>query len=146
MSSSYDDELPDIPGTKFPWMDDDASRSPENPPKKPRISAVEKEKKKYKSTKKKQPMAMDVSSDEDFVEPGPSRKPQTAIVPKPSQEELRRQKGREKIARWRAKQSAKEKEQELAANAKRNAATRANETPEQCLRRNQLDAERHAAV
>ena len=31
MSSSYDDELPDIPGTKFPWMDDDMMMHQEVP-------------------------------------------------------------------------------------------------------------------
>ena len=55
MSSSSNDELPDIPGTRFPWMEDDQSSSTSRSPKKKtaRISAVEKEKNTYKSPKKK---------------------------------------------------------------------------------------------
>ena len=72
-SSSSNDELPDIPGTMYPWMEDDpssSSRSPRKLPKRSRISAVEKEKKTYKgSRKKKLTTIMDTSSDDDFVNP-----------------------------------------------------------------------------
>ena len=123
-----------------------SSRSPKKPLKKARVSAVEKEKKRYKKSKKKNAVPMDVCSDDDFEKPGPSRRPQAANVSKPTPDELRRQKVRENTAKWRAKKSAEEKKQELAVNAQRNAATRANETPAERARRNQLDAERHATA
>ena len=56
MSSSSDDELPEIPGTRYPWMDDGpstSSRTPRKLPKRPRISAVEKEKNTFKGSRKK---------------------------------------------------------------------------------------------
>ena len=77
MISSSDDELPEIPGTRFPWMDDGgepstSSKTPRKPPKRPRISAVQKERNTYKDPKKKTSIRMDLSSDDDdFVNPKP---------------------------------------------------------------------------
>ena len=151
MSSSSDDGLPEIPGTKYPWMDDGtstSSRTPRKLPKRPRISAVEKEKNTFKGSRKekKQPSMMDISSDDDFVDPKPgtshSRRPPAPTNP----EELRRQKVKENTAKWRARKSAEAKEQERLTNAKRMAAARANETPEEHLQRNLANAQQMAVA
>ena len=132
MSSSSADELPDIPGTKYSWMEDDASsssRSPRKLPKRSRISAVEKEKKTYKGSRKKKPtIMMDTSSDDDFINPkqGPS-KPKTVAEPL-TEEERKRLKKKEYNDRARAKQSPAQKRQERQKDAERHAAARANET------------------
>ena len=111
MSSSSGDELPEIPGTRFPWMESSSSRSPRKPTKRLRVSAVEKERKTYKNPKKK-PIRMDISSDDDFEDsqPGPSKPKSTA---KPlSAEELRKKNQNERAARSRANKSAEQKQKE----------------------------------
>ena len=140
MSSSSNDELPDIPGTKYPWMEDDvssSSRSPRKHPKRPRVSAVEKEKNLYKGSrmKKKQPTMMDLSSeDDDFVDPRPGtshdRRRPVSTVPAPSAAELRRQKVKENTAKWRARKSAEEKEQEKLNNTRSRSAARGSGSQE----------------
>ena len=119
MSSSSNDELPGIPGTKYPCMEDDAtsssSRSPRKIPKRPRISAVEKEKKKYKGSRmKKKSTMMDISSDDDdFLDPRPGTSKNTnPMRPQPNAEELKRQKKKEYNDRFRAKQSVEQQNQE----------------------------------
>ena len=145
MISSSDDELPDIPGTRFPWMDDggvpsSSSKSPRKPPKRPRVSAVQKERNTYKDPKKK-PIRMDISSeDDDFVNPQPgsskSKTPQKTL----SAEELRKMKQREWAAKSRAKKTEAQKKQVRDLDAQRRASKRANETPEEHQQRNQADA------
>ena len=138
MSSSSNDELPDIPGTRFPWMEEEpsTSRNPHKSPKRLKLSA----------RKKKSATMMDTSSDDDFIDPkaGPS-KPKVAAKPL-SAEECKRLKKKEYNDRARAKQTPAEKQQERQKNTERTAAARANETPEQRLQRKMADAERHAAT
>ena len=152
MSSSSGDELPDIPGTRYPWMEDagpsTSSRSPRKT-KRPRVSAVEKEKKLYKEPRKKTTIRMEMSSDDDdFEDPKPqsSQARRPPATPKPSAVELRRQKVKEKVARCRAKKSAAELEMARVKDAQRRAAARANETPEQHRQRNQANAQQTAAA
>ena len=139
MSSSSSDELPDIPGTRFPWMElSSSSRSPRKPTKRPRVSAVEKERNTYKDPKKK-PIRMDISSDDDFEDPqpGPSKaKPTTKKRPMTNAE---------KCAKQRAKKTIEQKEATKKADAARKAAAGANETQEEHLQRNTANAERMAA-
>jgi len=165
-SSSSDDELPEIPGTRFPWMEDVASsssssRSPRKLSKIPRISAVEKEKKTYKDPKKK-PVKMDISSeDDDFVDsqPGPSTRNRPKQL---SAAEVKRKKANDRLREWRAKRTEEKKQEDLrkratnrkaqqtsedrALDAQRKAAERANETPAEHQHRNQANAQRTAAA
>ena len=170
-SSSSDDELPDIPGTRFPWMEEvgepsTSTKSPRKPPKRPRVSAVQKERNTYKNTKKKSPIRMEISSeDDDFQD---SQRGSSNVVPKPTtkkkpltnaekcakrranmtiaQKEATKKADVARKAAARANETPEEHQQRNIANAQQTAAARANETPAEHARRNQLDAERHAAA
>ena len=160
MSSSSNDELPDIPGTRFPWMEDDQSSSTSRSPRKKRgrISAVEKEKNVYKNPKKKSVATrMELSSDDDdFVNPKPGSSKKTKPKQPITEEDPRKKQLREAAARYRAKKKAtqsavrnetpEEHQQRNKANAKRTAAARANETQEEHQRRKQAAAVRTAAA
>ena len=157
MSSSSDNELPEIPGTRFPWMDEagssSTSRSLRKQPKRHRFSAVEKERLTYKDSKNKKSFKLDSSSDDEFAnpKPGPSNNVKgKSTIPEKSKEDLRKKQLREAAARYRAKKKAKqsEEQQEEArkVHADRVAAIRANETPEQHLQRNKAVAIRNAAA
>ena len=144
MSSSSADELPDIPGTKYPWMEDvvlPSSRSPRKQPKRPRISAVEKERNLLKGPKKKTSIRMEISSDDDdFADPQPgtsTAKPAAKKKPMTNAE---------KCAKRRAKMTMEQKEAVKKADVARKAATKANETAEEQRQRKHLDAKRHAAA
>ena len=144
MSSSSADELPDIPGTKYPWMEDvvqPSSRSPRKQSKRPRISAVEKERHLLKGPKKKTPVRSEMSSDDDdFVDSQPgSSKAKPTMKKRPMT-------NAEKCAKYRAKQTKEQKEQRNRANAQQTAAARANETYEEQLQRNRANAARTAAT
>ena len=144
MSSSSGDELPEIPGTRFPWMESSSSRSPRKPTKRPRVSAVEKERKTYKDPKKK-PWKMDLSSDDDDFEdpvPGPSKSSNPGI----SAADIKRQKAKEKVAKWRSKRTEEKKIADREKDAQRKAAERVNETPAEHARRNIANAQQTAAA
>ena len=158
--SSSEDELPDIPGTQYPWMEDDgpstSSRSPRK--KRPRVSAVEKEKKMYKEPKKKSTIRMQVSCDDDDFET-PGSEPSRSSNPGLSVADIKRQKARERRAKSRANRTEEKKEQDRAKDAarktsqtekqkdaQRKAAVRATETPEERAQRNQANAQQTAAA
>jgi len=98
MSSSSNDELPEIPGTRYSWMVEEgestSSRSPRKTTKKPRLSAVEKEKKTYKRPKNTKKTLLLDSSDDDFMDPqpGPSK------PAKKTAEEVKKTKANERLA------------------------------------------------
>ena len=150
MSSSSADELPDIPGTRFPWMQDAASsapsRSPRKTPKRLKVSAVEKERRTYKDPKKKTPIRMEISSDEDdFVNPKPG--PSTSNRPRQlSAAEMKRQKANDRLKEWRSKRTEEKKLQDRKKAAQRDMERRANETQEERQQRNQVNAQQKAAA
>lgn len=140
MNSSSDDELPDIPGTQYPWMEDGATSSS-------RSSRKEKEKNIYKGPKmkKRKPTMMDTSSDDDFMDTQPgSSNTSKKITPKPAAAELKRLKKKEYNERYRENLSAEKQEEERLKTVQRKAAAKANETPLQQQQRKINDAARKA--
>ena len=93
-----------------------------------RVSAVEKDRNKYKRQKQKTSLLQLSSSDDDFIDPkegSSSRKPS-----QPDPDELKKQKKKEYNARARAKLTDQQKLKEAQAATERKKTSRANQTPE----------------
>ena len=171
MSTSSDDELPDIPNdrlvilkishsfqngnnfiNRFPWMkdrdpsSDKSSVSSQTKVKRPKLSVAMKGRSRGSKMKKKDY----IESDDDFVNetPGTSR---CINQPKPKQQnltkqEMKRKNDRERQAKLRAKQSKEKKDQRRTTDALRKQAKRVAETTEEHHERNRKDAERKAKL
>ena len=90
MSSSSDNELPEIPGTRFPWMEEATSSSTSR--------GLGKQPKRHLS-----------SGEDELVDPqpGPSRENVSKVI---SPAEIKKQKARERQQKYRAKLSEEKKQ------------------------------------
>ena len=111
--------------------------------KKPKLSTIMK---KQKHKPKKKPDYIE-SSDDDFVEqcPGPSKSSHQSSK-QLSGKELKKQKNREKVAKWRENRSTKHKETDRKTDAEKHASKRASETKEEHDKRINEQAKRQATL
>ena len=133
---------------RFPFMKDrdpsQSTASQQSKAKKPKLSVAKKGKRKSNQPKKHD----FIDSDDDFVnpKPGPSSCVSQSLgkETKLTDQEIKRKKIREKVAKSRAKKSAEERKLRNSIEAERQKTKRAAETKEEHQERKKIDAERHA--
>ena len=108
----------------------DKSSSQGSKSKRPKLSTKKKSKARNITKKKRDYIE---SSDDDFIDPKPGPSSYNHQVQKKvtSEEELKKQRNRDNVARWRANQPAKKKYMDRSKNAAREKARRAAETTEE---------------